>query len=275
MKMSFNIYIIRIIAFSLFVVNVVVYSEETEVAKRAGLWFEWGEYDRIIELVPLYLSDSAASLDTVVISELRLYLGVAYYAMGDAGKARSEFLSSLRINPSVSIDKNYVSSEIMNLFLSTVEEFKQREKEKKERNLFLQKTEEEKIKKQSLIDSLDNKVRAGRKRGFLVSAITATAMTVGFAGISVYEYYAGEEEYDKFRDAAQRGDLQEYNRYKDEVEKYNTRTVLTATASGVCALSSTLFYIIAYKQRSKQAKTASKNVSLLYCLNKIQVTVSF
>ena len=273
--MSLKINNIRIITFFIIFVNTVVYSEEIEVSKKARLWFEWGEYDQIIEMVSLYLSDSAESLDTSVTSKLHLYLGVAYYAKGEVGKARSEFLSSLQLNPSVTIDKNYISSEIMNLFLSAVEEYERREKEKEERILLLSKTEDEKNRKQSVIDSLDNKVKTGKKRRVLISALATSVMSIGFAGVSVYEYYAGEEEYDKFRDAAQRGDLQEYNLHEDEVEKYNTLTVLAATASGVCAVASTLFYIIAYKQRSRQANTASKHVSLHYGLNKIQVTVSF
>ena len=126
MKMSYKNYSIRITAFFLFIINI-VYGEEINMAKTARLWFEWGEYDRIIEMVPLYLSDSTESPDTSVsvFSKLHLYLGVAYYAKGEAGKARSEFLTSLKLNPSVSIDKNYISSEIMNLFQSTVEEYKQ------------------------------------------------------------------------------------------------------------------------------------------------------
>jgi len=266
---------IRIVVLALILINILVYSEEKDVTEQVRQWFEWGEYNNIIELVPSYLADSTISLDTSAISQLHLYLGVANYAIGEVGKARNEFLLSLQLNPSVSLNKNYVSSEIMNLFLSSVEEYKQQEKEKKERQLLLQQTEEEKIKKQSVIDSLDYQVKEGKKRRLLISAVVASVMTVGFSGVSVYEYYEGEDEYDKYRDAAQRGDLQEYNRYKNEVEKYNTRTVLAATASGVCAISSTFFYIFAYKQRTKQKRTTSKKVGLQYCYNKIQVTVSF
>jgi hypothetical protein len=267
--------IIRIFTSFVFTINIFIFGAESDVVKQARQWFEWGEYDRITEMVPSYLSDTTESLDTGVISRLHLYLGVAYYAKGEVGKARSEFLSSLQINPSVTIDKQYVSSEIMNLFQSTVEEYKQKEKEREERKLLLKKTEEEKIKKQSMIDSLDNKVRASRRRAFLISAITTSAMTIGFAGASIYEYYAGEEEYDKFRDAAQQGDQQQYDLYKDEVEAYNTRTVLAATASGVCALSSTLFYIITHKYRSKQGEKVPNKVSLHFDISRIQVNVTF
>lgn len=272
-----KIFYFQISAIFLFTVmsNNSVYSEETDARKQAKQWFEWGEYNQIIDSVPNYLLDSTICRDTVVTAMFHIYLGVAFYALGKTGKARSEFLAALEVNPSATINHNYVSTEIMNLFLSTLEDFKLRKREKLELELLMQKTEEEKIKRQSLIDSLDNRVQTGKKRGLLIAAITASATTIGFAGTSVYEYYAGEKKYRQFCDAAQRGDLQEYNKYKNEVEKYNIRTVLTASASGVCALASTLFYIVVFKQRSKLKRITVKNPRLDYVNNTIQVTVSF
>lgn len=256
-------------------VNLNTFCEELDISKKARQWFEWGEYPKIIHNVPEYLSDSTCSLGTVLESELHLYLGVAYFAEGEVGKARDEFLSSLQLNPDITLEENYVSPEIFDLFRTTVRGNEQRIAERRERDLLLKKKERVSIEREAVIDSLGLTVKRVRKRGFLFTAITTTVLSVGFAGVSAYEYLQGDKKYDKFLAAAERGDLQEYDRLKDEVKMYDNRVILTGSVSAACAISSAIFYIVAHRQRSRTAETVSKKITIDFAHNHISVTYSF
>lgn len=230
--------------------------ETIPMVKQARQWFEWGEYPRIIQTVPGWIADSAEVIDNVTKSELCLYLGVAYFAEGEVRKARKEFLSSLQLNPAITLDKTYVSLEIYDLFLVSVDEVEQRETERKKQELLVQQQNEEMNQtKQAMLDSLDRSVKRAKKRGFLVSAVITTVLSVGTGGYAGYEYYLGEQDYDKFLSAANRGDMVEYNRLKDEVKIHDIRTIISGSVSSVSAITSTIFYIVARKQRYKNLST--------------------
>ncbi len=231
------------------------YGDESPLIHQANLWFEWGEYPKIIRTIPSFLSDSAQCCDSMNQAKLRVYLGVARFAEGEVWKARNEFLKALELYPGAFIDKNYVSQEIYDFFLAIVEEVKQKNETRKEQELLAKRRNEQmKLSKQEALDSLDRTVRKARRHGFLISAIITSVLTVGTGGYAGYEYYLGELDYDKFRNAAARGDLVEYERFKDEVRIHDTRTIVSGSVSGLCAITSTVFYILAHKHREKRSK---------------------
>lgn len=248
--------VIRIVYLFLLMICSNTLCETTPMAKQARQWFEWGEYPRIIQTVPGWIADSAEVFDNLTKSELCLYLGVAYFAEGEVWKAQKEFLSSLQLNPAITLDKNYVSSEIYDLFLSSVDEVDQQKEERKKQAILVQQQNEEMNQsKQTMMDSLDRSVKRAKKRGFLVSAVITTVLAVGSGGYAGYEYYLGEQDYDKFLSAANRGDMVEYNRLKDEVKIHDIRTIISGSVASVSAVTSIIFYIVARKQRYKNLST--------------------
>jgi hypothetical protein len=272
--------IIRIVYLFLLTICSNTLCETTPIAKQARQWFEWGEYPQIIQTVPGWIADSAEVLDNLTRSELCLYLGVAYFAEGEVRKARKEFLSSVQLNPAITLDKNYVSSEIYDLFLASVDEVDQQEEERKKQALLVQQQNEDMNQtKQAMLDSLDRSVKRAKKRGFLVSAVITTFLAVGTGGYAGYEYYLGEQDYDKFLSAANRGDMVEYSRLKDEVKIHDIRTVISGSVASVSAITSTIFYIVARKQRYKNLRTNTFQVDSRFKLalgfNKINVTYTF
>jgi len=94
------------------------YAEKGHATDRIRGFFEWGEYDSLFTALGGYFSaqrDTAAS-DTVCL--YLSYLGVAYFAKGDIAEAQAQFRRSLECNPSLTLDKKYVTREMMNLFAS-------------------------------------------------------------------------------------------------------------------------------------------------------------
>ncbi len=235
--------------------------------------FEWGEYEKIIELAPSYLSNITLLEDSLLTSKLHLYLGVALFTMGDVGKSREEFLASLSIKPDILLDKHYVSENIWHFFLTVKEEYRRVQEEEKKLAHIKKQQEIETNQKQAVIDSLGKTVSNVRKKGFFYSGLGTAILTVGFSGTAVYQYYQGEAEYNKFKIAAAMGDLETYEAQKKEVKKYNTYTMLLTSASAMCALSSSLFFVIANKQRKRNSSTFSLHINPI--TQSVQMTLIF
>ncbi len=250
-------------------------SDELPVVQKAKQLFEWGEYPQIIQTVPDYLSDTSRIIDSDKKSRLHLYLGVAYFAEGEVWKARDQFLTSLTLDSAITLDKNYVSHEIYDLFLETAHEIKQRRLEEEKRAQLLEQRKQVSQSNRAVIDSLDKTVKKGRKRGLLITAVSTTVLSVGFAGLSAYEYYLGDQEYDNFTAAAQLGDYREYKRLKSKIKKHDTRMAAYASATGGGTVLSTILYVIAHRKREKHIQSTMVNPTIFISMNRIGINFNF
>lgn len=154
-------------------------------ADRVREFFEWGEYDSLIVSLGNYFSakmDGAPSdTDCLYFS----YLGVAWFAKGDIAEAQRQFRKSLDCEPALTLDKKYVTSQMMNLFSSV-------KNDREQQQAF---SVQEKSIQEAVVFQHYEQVSRGRQETQLRSsfvkntavAISTGLMSVALGSLAVYE----------------------------------------------------------------------------------------
>lgn len=227
--------------------------QDTSLTVRARTWFEWGEYDSIARRVPLYLSRVE---DSATIALLHLYLGVARFASGQIGEARREFDLALAYNPSISLDRNYVSEEVVSLFSATREEREHRLAEKARQDSLLLIKQEQLERESAVADSLARLEQVRLRWSSMAGTIGFGVLSCGMAALSIYEYREAEDAHRSFTAAAQEGNLAAYERYRELVRRGDALTVSAAVLSALSAATS-----IGFAARARRLKAAGMSVN--------------
>jgi hypothetical protein len=257
--------------------NQTAYPEENDIVSQARQWFEWGDYLLIIQKVPEVISSRADSLDSAQLSQLHLYLGVAFFAAGKVGQARNEFVSALKIFPGITLDEKYVDPGISDLFSTCVKEYQQDKdlQEKNAQSLALAiSTKNDSINNLLARNDAASKER-NRRNPYMPVAIAMSVICAGFTGMTVYEYNEGEDIYQNFVQAAQAGDYLEYKHLKDKVQKKDNLTKYFCSAAGATLVISTFFYIGAYKNKVGHTLSPYHKVSVNCRGNSLNITIPF
>ncbi|MBD3316300.1 MAG: hypothetical protein GF344_10975 [Chitinivibrionales bacterium] len=209
-------------------------------------WFEWGEYDSIAHRVPSCLESTTDSADVAL---LHLYLGVAQFAAGKIGDARKEFDRALAYNPAIALDEDYVSEEVVNLFRTTAEERARLLERKAFQDSLFQDKQNQLERESAAVDSLARLDRAraeAQRRGNIVGAAGAGALSCGLAALAVFEFREAEDAYRRFKEAAHRGDKAAYEYYGEMVRRSDALTVSATVLAIFSAAASVGLSIRAY-----------------------------
>jgi tetratricopeptide (TPR) repeat protein len=225
------------------------WASDTAFVEKTRLWFEWGEYQRIISEVPLELEKCATDSLNIQCGQLHIHLGVALFASGQLRESRKEFLAALAIDPIVELDKQYVSPEIYDFFLAARSDYTKELSERAVRDslLNLQRMEAERkrtVEQQAQARRQKSRIRAGV--GVSIGCIVISAIA---AGASKYEYEQAQSSYEQFRSAAGAGDLLAYNQYKRLTVRADVLTVI----AGVAAVAGTGGSAILFYKTMKRA----------------------
>jgi tetratricopeptide (TPR) repeat protein len=215
--------------------------------------FEWGEYDRIIQLAEPALDGLGRSADSAFLSQAHKYLGVAYFAKGRVGEAQEQFARSLEYNAEADLDRDFVSAAMYDLFLKTAKEAR---KEQARRDSVLEAQVRQLRYAQVVKASVDSLGRLRRRP--LAGALTTGAAGLVLAGIAAWQYTVAGLHYSDFLSAAEQGRLQEYRDQQALVERGDLATVVAGVFSAVAAAGATVFFSrVAAKTRQIRRLSAS------------------
>lgn len=84
--------------------------------------FKWGEYDSLIRVLEPYAREAGGATthaDSLRQAKSLLFLGVAFCATGNPGRADEAFSGAVQLDPQVELDRFYVTEEIANRFQAT------------------------------------------------------------------------------------------------------------------------------------------------------------
>jgi hypothetical protein len=201
--------------------------------------FEWGEYD---SLIAKCRSDSGAAADTsdsLTRSELRKYLGVAYFAKGNLGLAGEYFARSFELNPTVALDSDFVSRPLYDFFVATLDDVRKRRLELAHRDSLIVARDRQLRNSQGVraADSLRRTMRAP-----LAAGIAAATAAVAAAALAADQYRRGEDAYADFLGASQRGDLAARRRDSVDVVSADRWTVVGGGAAILLCGTATFFF---------------------------------
>lgn len=258
--------------FILFVISNVY---ATDIVNKSRQWFEWGEYNHIKKHVKEYLNDNHESVDSLILAELHLYLGVALYADGDLQRARQEFLWSLNFNSKSQVNEHYVSQEMYALFNTTMDEYRKNEKIKQQQKELQKENKQLSVTNKSILDNMKRKEIVSKRKSLLISAFSLTGLTLIAGGVSGYQYYLGEQEYEKFLRASENGNKPEYDRFRNNVKKYDKQTVVSGVATVALGLTSAVFYYVRNRIGRKKLTACTHNIDVMASIDGVNVLVCF
>jgi hypothetical protein len=205
---------------------------EDSLFGRIKQHFEWGEYDSISKklapLAPLFQNVRTDDHQ----ADLRAYYGVALFAQGKIGEARSQFLSAFRADSSVSIDRRYVSEEIYDLFRATRTDFRRQSAEKAQQDSISQKQQSEQV-NQSRIERMQKQYR-------LYFGVSLVSFAVGAAcgALSWREWRIADAAYADFQTTRLAGDQRNYDKYRTLVDRTDRYTIAGIAGTVLCCAGS-------------------------------------
>lgn len=213
-------------------------------------YFEWGEYQELIDLLEPYLAVAPDTLDSAECARYHLYLGVALYGKGRVGDAQKHFLSALKSDALQRPDRQYISEAIDNLFSATLSDFSEQQRRKRENDSLL-------VQRQQAFDAnvkalRREELRRGHVAGTLIS-VSMITLGAAFAGAAAYEYYSTKTAYNDFRAAAARGDRMEYDRLQPIVRRANGIIAGCAITAGIGEVAG-IFFVIRTRMQQRAAR---------------------
>jgi hypothetical protein len=226
------------------------WASDTAAVNQARLWFEWGEYQKIISEVPVDLAKRQCDSMSADCARLHLYLGVALFASGQLRESRKEFVAAFGNDPDLQMDEKYVSPEMNDFYLAAKYDYTKELSEKRIRDslLYIQRVESERKR----TDELQARARAQRTglRRSVEAGIGCVVLTAIAAGVTSIEYRQAQTSYDRFRTAAGIGDLSAYNRYK----RLTIRADAFSIVAGIIAVVGAGGGVYSFYQTLKRAR---------------------
>src|SRR5512136_2684844 len=120
-------------AAGIFITGLYIFAAYSQPKDRIREFFEWGEYDSLLIAIPAYCSGATGVIDSSLLCGYFAYLGVSFYAKGEIADARGAFRQALECRDSLTLDSQYVTPEMLDLFADTRREIgKERERRHRE-----------------------------------------------------------------------------------------------------------------------------------------------
>ena len=196
--------------------------------------FKWGEYDSIIRKLEPLANNGLLSIDKKENSYYFKVLGVAYAAKGRISEARTEFENAFLLDSTITVDSQYISSEIREVYYSSLEDFKKARAEKRKQDSLLQQ------KDMAIIATklnLRKEKQAVSQTYYLATSSICMLACIGLGFEGYFEYKKAAASFSDFKMAASQGNLQEYTRLKSLVKNedtYSTVYIVASAATGIC-----------------------------------------
>jgi hypothetical protein len=222
-------------------------ANDTAFVNQARLWFEWGEYQKIITEVPIDLANRKCDSVNTECARLHLYLGIGLFAFGQLGESRNEFMAALANNPALLPDKQYISAEMNNFFLAVHSDYLKQISEIKNRDSLLH-IQQAASERQKTLQTIALRQKTGRQRS-LGATIICYALAAVAASVTWYEYDQSTSSYDQFKTASGAGDLSAYNRYK----QLTIRADVFAIIAGIVSVAGATGGTFSLYQTTKRA----------------------
>ncbi len=229
-------------------------ASDDQIFAQAHQWFEWGEYQRMVDSLPIVLNQVQSHNKK---AEMHAYLGVGYFAVGMVRDSRASFIRAYELNEAVALDPAYVSREILDFFETTIQERKSIRKEKTRRDSVAQMHWEQQKRIEATRDSLQRLHAASAIRRRTIGAYASLSCAAALAAGAVFEHVRAEKSYAAFELAANSGDLRAYERNKDATLLHDVKSI------GYGALSGASFILSAFLvRRVVQLKARHKKQDL-------------
>lgn len=212
--------------------------------------FEWGEYDQIASKYEMLRPLIYEHLDSTATSQFYKYVGVAMFAKGRIADAREQLVRAYELNPAISLDSYYVSNEIYEFFLATIEEARVRQEAKAQRDSL----ERARLLTQRLKASHDTlagaRVRSYRIRNHVAGGILLAA-SVAFGVATAYQYRLADSLYrTEWIPATREGQKQRRAEYGARLRELKTEIAATAAGAAIGLASGIYFTLRARRQKS-------------------------
>jgi tetratricopeptide (TPR) repeat protein len=202
---------------------------------RVREFFEWGEYDSLIVALGHHFAASPDAADSARPCRYYGYGGVAYFAKGDIAEARRQFESALRCDPALSLDTQYVTPEMLNLFSATKTEQEERLQHDRAQDSLRALNEADLAAKETKKRQAAAFRSAYRKQ--IAGGTAGASLCLGMGWLAIHEYVAGQEDDRNFKAAAAGGDRAAYDHYGELLKRKNGYIIgfTAASAAGGCA----------------------------------------
>jgi hypothetical protein len=233
-------------AAGIFITVLYIFAAYSQPKDRIREFFEWGEYDSLLIAIPAYCSGKSGAIDSSLLCDYYGYLGVAFFAKGGIADARGAFKQALECRASLTLDSQYITPEMLDLFTDTRREMEM-ERQRRHREDSIQSAAEAQRKSRereraaaeqraAQKNKLDGSFRrAAWLSGAILTFSAATAVTAAF------EFSSGREYDRNFRSAAALGDLRTYDHYRDLLRRQN-RKILGFSAVSVISGGIAAYY---------------------------------
>jgi hypothetical protein len=210
-------------------------------------YFEWGDYDKLIETLEPYCANPSDTGGTFR-AECFKYLGVAHFSRGRIGDARTDFASAYRLNQQVTLDPYYVTKPILDFFNDAVAQSRESMRQDYQRDSVVTANDRRLRENQNTLQRMELK-RLYRSDVALSSIAFSLAVVGGFLA---WEYHGqAEENYVKFLDASSQGDKVRAERLSGEIKMQDGLHTGMVVASAVFLVPGTYFIIKAMRIKGK------------------------
>jgi hypothetical protein len=209
-------------------------------------YFEWGEYDTLLQALEPCLHDTSLH-DSTYLAECHKYLGVAYFAKSRIGDARIAFQTAYRYNPGISLDTFYVSREIADLFNDAISESSTLVRHDAQQDSVLRvKDWQLNEKNRTLHKIADQK----RQRLYLTYGISCYAISAICGGISLNAFNNAQKDYSDYQKAASSGDMISFTNLSNKIKRNDAVHVVTLVGGALFLVPGTYFLGKAIKKPS-------------------------
>ncbi len=246
------------------------WSEDLE--EQVEYHFEWGEYDSVIVKGGQLLQQEGIQ-EVNDRARLHLYLGAALFSDGRVGKAREQVVSACRIDSTITLPRDYLSTAMVDFMVSTRAEFIRQQHALARRDSLL-KAKDDQVEKallrRAVVDSLNRIKARNRTVGILGYAISA-ALVSG----SVFQYRAADGLYQDFLHAARNGYREEYEHLKTRIRRKDAWGFGMGSGGVMAGVVSTVFLIRSHRMQTDVDAAIEVNPGSPWAISAIHLTVTF
>jgi hypothetical protein len=191
--------------------------------------FEWGEYDSLLTIVGRTGVTRFQNSESAWPCRYDAYSGVACFAKGDIAEARRRFEIGLNCDSSLTLDTQYVTPEMLNLFSATKTELE-------EQRLSNHKQDSLRAAKEVELAAMEAKKRQAAAvrltyRKHVAGTAAGISISLVMGWLATHEYLLGKEYNRSFNEAATMGDKATYDRYQGLLKRTNRYIIGSAAAS--------------------------------------------
>ncbi|MDD5675871.1 MAG: hypothetical protein PHC61_17000 [Chitinivibrionales bacterium] len=240
-------------------------SAQADVSQKLRKYFEWGEYDSLATAAQKGLGIPGKVADSQFTADCHKYLGVVAMSRGNITDARSEFERAYTLDKKITLDSLYISRPIYEMFISTIQDYREALHSKTENDSILKAKETAVRMNEELKASLKHEKK---DRITTIVSIASFGLMAICGATAIYEYVQGNKSYQDFKNAATEGDYLRYTQDKKAVRQSDILAI--AFGCGALAVGSPGLYFslkpaVVPRHSNQPKQKASADISLSLC----------